>query len=881
MGERFIDSNSLGIWVSDSLSNMHTQNLVRSSTVRKRHYKQILQMLNTMRQAQSAGLYGDCQAGALSLCDFIEKFYNEDIGTDTVQFLVEYCEILFKVNSGELKEKVLQKHFVKIENSVNNKLKSNRIEMAFISYKAAMSDSIESIYMAAKADSDCDAFWIPIPYVERGTDGSADKIIFEGADCYPKYIECTDWQTYDISKRRPDVVFTFNPYDADNLVTSVHPDFYCKRLRDLTDMLVYVPYFVTGGSNVAEHFATLAGCIYSHKVIVESEKIREIYIREYSKVIGDLFGKPEEKFVALGSPKFDKVLNSKREDFELPEEWQRIIEGKKVVLYNTSLAAMLAGNEKYLEKLRHVIDVFRGRNDVVLWWRPHPLVEATYKSMRPHLYEEYMEIVSNFKESCKSTVSININNRQHPLGIFDSSGDCHRAVTFADAYYGDTSSIYTFFEAIGKTVLIQDINLLTEDQSTNPFPGIFAPYFDADYIYFSEANFDSFIRVNRKTYEIKSLGKLPVERKYLLFRQIIRVSDKLWLIPPDTYDIAIYDLLTNTWCDSLKIKELPEKWTWNKFSYTSKKDAYGGFSRVLAFGEYIYLIPHCYPAIVRVNTLTNELSYYDDFMETLSKYVNNLNDYIFATALKINDTEFLVPACTANVVIKFNTTTNTSIIYKVGEANYRYTSIYFDSKNYWILPRESNTPIVKWNPDTKLYKELYDYPDKQLDLFHPFFPHFYFSGHMYFIPRISNSSFRINVETDEMEEIESLQSVLDNKNDPSLYYVYMTFDSYKLYLYQQHTGIIYEYDPSTNSVDAHELMYSNESIGSEYLDKIFVNVFNKHSVVGESGIINFERVLDRLDMLKKQETKNIERNFGYGKNGQQIYTFLTTDEVKE
>jgi hypothetical protein len=47
---------------------------------------------------------------------------------------------------------------------VKTELKPNQIEVAFLSYKASMSDCIETIYLAAKADPMCDAYWIPIPY---------------------------------------------------------------------------------------------------------------------------------------------------------------------------------------------------------------------------------------------------------------------------------------------------------------------------------------------------------------------------------------------------------------------------------------------------------------------------------------------------------------------------------------------------------------------------------------------------------------------------------------------------------------------------------------------------------------------------------------------
>ena len=150
-------------------------------------------MLRIIREAQESRLYGDCQEGAFSLCDFIDNTAGE--GTQTVSLLEEYCEALFKANNGELSENDLLKRFEKIELCERKELKP-RIEMAFLSYKASMSDSLETVYLAAKADPDCDAYWIPIPYYERKFDGALGEMIFEGFGFYNENFEIIDWQKY-------------------------------------------------------------------------------------------------------------------------------------------------------------------------------------------------------------------------------------------------------------------------------------------------------------------------------------------------------------------------------------------------------------------------------------------------------------------------------------------------------------------------------------------------------------------------------------------------------------------------------------------------------------------------------------------------------------
>jgi hypothetical protein len=418
--------------------------------MRRHQQKQIFELLQTIREAQSAGLYADCQDAALSVGAFVESVEGGDNPriAGTIALLAEYCELLYDAHNGGIGEKRLRKQLVRIENSVKSELAPDKIEVAFLSYNASMSDSIESIYIAAEKDLDCDAFFVPIPYFENTSSGSPGIMRYEGAECYGDDIKCTDWREYDIEARRPDAIFTFNPYDAGNLVTSVHPDFYCERLRNLTDMLIYIPYFVTV-DDVQEHFCTLAGCVFAHRVIVQSEKVRETYIRVFKKAYGNRFGRPEDKFVALGSPKFDKVINTKRKDCPLPDAWRRLIGDRKVIFYNTSVAALLAGNEQYLKKLRYVIDIFKNRDDAVLWWRPHPLSEATYSSMRPVLLSKYKHITADYRRAGR--------------GIYDDTADLHRAIAWTDAYYGDGSSVAVLYGAAGKPVMFS----IMETESSN------------------------------------------------------------------------------------------------------------------------------------------------------------------------------------------------------------------------------------------------------------------------------------------------------------------------------------------------------------------------------------------------------------------------------
>ena len=352
----------------------------------------------------------------------------------------EVRSLLAEILRGLLEKTRTEQHFKK--------------EVVFLPYKASMWDSLESVWKAAHEDTEhCNAYVIPIPYADRNPDGSVAEWHCEREE-FPKYVPTLDWQNIDLKAMHPDVIFIHNPYDEKNFVTSVEQRFYSGNLRECTDRLVYIPYFVLGeidpGNESAveniQHFIMTPGVMNSDVVIVQSEKMREAYIEVLSKntnVNDRTFW--ERRILGLGSPKFDKVEDSKREDYELPEEWKKIIRGRKAILYNTGLGAMLEHTDEYCNKICSVLDTFRKRDDVVLWWRPHPLLRATLQSMRPDVLKRYEEIVFQYREE--------------NWGIFDDPAELERAVAWTDGYYGDWSSVVQLYEKVGKPIMIQDVEV--------------------------------------------------------------------------------------------------------------------------------------------------------------------------------------------------------------------------------------------------------------------------------------------------------------------------------------------------------------------------------------------------------------------------------------
>ncbi len=308
-------------------------------------------------------------------------------------------------------------------------------KVAFVCYNASMWDSLESVYLLAKKKG-----WkidIYAPYYHKGynyvTEYKKLRKLIKHKVLY-KYNPNT----------RYDIIFNNNPYDEDNYVTCLDGKFWNSNLSKICNCLVYIPY-ASVPNYVDKNAIITNGVLMSDMVVVENEFIKKLFcdtIREYLINIG--FTNNEDcsaKIFAFGSPKYDKVLNDKKENYKLPKKWKKMIGNKKVVTLNTSLIPML-NNENKLNDIARIIDEYCDDDEYILWWRPHPLTVATLETLKPHLLKDYIKLIEWYKD----------NN----IGIFDDTENLHRSIAYSDYCISDQSSVRYLYEVANKKIILID-----------------------------------------------------------------------------------------------------------------------------------------------------------------------------------------------------------------------------------------------------------------------------------------------------------------------------------------------------------------------------------------------------------------------------------------
>lgn len=672
-------------------------------------------------------LLQDMQSAAIEIGEAIEKSQGE--GTEAVCSLEELCELIWKTSQLPMNEKnrlYKEMHIKLLLIQEQIKVFPEKTEVVFLPYKASMWDSLESVWMAANEDENCDAYVIPIPYYDKNPDGKLGAMHYEG-ESFPDYVNITDWRKYDLKGRHPEIIYFHNPYDEYNHVTSIHPGFYSNVIKTFTDKLVYIPYYVCS-ERTREENCVQKGVLYADKVIVQSDNIRKEYIKYCKNMVGAGFS--TDKVIALGSPKFDKVIRNGNNQKNVNDEWKQFAGNRKVILYNTHLNLFLKHGEEALHKLESVFKFFEHRSDIVLLWRPHPLCKATLEAMRPELYKRYIALENQYI--------------REKIGIYDAGEDMYPAISMADAYYGDESSLINLFGMTGKPVCIQNVNVTNyhfgEKAGNLSFEGMYA---DGDFIYFSNKDFNQLACMNIKSGKVELLGEFPdIELKQQRITQNIGMwNEKLWMIPFNARRIYMYDIIAHSW-EEFKLPEtLPQE---------DKKNL---FFAGMQIGQFFYAFDCSHFMVLKLDMETGEIEWNENGKEQYHKLVDSTKSGIICRQDCCSvDGKLYVASVQGNVIIEYDCDLYVTNFYQVGSADNIYTTICYDGKTFWLSGNESQ--IIKWNKETDETKEIeVDIEGYRQDNKFAFASSLYSQGYVWLFAYSANMNIRINVETEEVEEI--------------------------------------------------------------------------------------------------------------------------------
>lgn len=776
--------------------------------MRKAQKQEVLNFIDSLHQAHeeikealrqenydlAQNMLSECQEFAVALGENIEKL--EDEGLVTVSYVEEYCETLFHVFQDLINQpvnenreyKVLRKQLLKVENSVKNDIPLRK-EVVFFPYKMSMWDSLESVYLAAKEDPECDVYCVPIPYYDLKPDHSFGKMHYEGGD-YPEDIDVIDWATYNLEERKPDVIYIHNPYDEWNHVTSVHPRYYSSNLKKYTNILVYVPYYSTsGGMNEAQSLCP--AYLYADYIVIQSPKFREYFDKSI----------PDKKFLALGSPKFDRIIKRCQNPPKPPKNWEEKMKGKKVYFYNTSIGGMLGDTEAFINKLMYVFSIFKDRRDSCILWRPHPLLESTFDSMRLQYRQAYERVKRYFVEN--------------DIGILDMTPDMGNAVAWSDAYIGDSgTSVTSVFGMVGKPVFILNNQIHSrpeEDSWRGEIVGNIFNYFEKDRFAITQGN-KLYISEPYK-YDYKYFCDLSKYSSGEYYLAVYEIKGKKYVCPRNAQNILV-----------LNDKGIERKIELEKRG--SSKE--GNFFQALPYGKYLILLPFKYSALVIYDTETDRIRYLEDGIDVFVAE-NERNEKVTG-GWWITERMLYMTSPVDNHIYALDIENGKSDVIELQtRSKGGYISMVEKNNSIWMLPYRGQM-VLNWNPKTGDIREYTGFP-KEFVSIHPMFKiptdenplgSCAFDGKtIYFTRNWGNMDLKLDTETGVFSEWEVPVYDKENMETISREYFYTTGkygliwsiedeNKYKLFYYPKRK--LFDFDIGKNQLKEIQIKFDKDEL---------------------------------------------------------------------
>ncbi len=423
----------------------------------------------------------ECQQLAVDLGTLVENVKGEE--SESARLVVEkiqvYCDALFELYNLLVSESGSEED-IRV-NNIKESLKSlsdmvderiiNRSEIVFLATGPREWKSFASIYNSHIEEDTADVYVVPIPVLFKNFFGeiiASDEEIIENTHLeeYPEDVKISLWTDFDMGLHHPDRIYIQNPYDGENPCLTVPPQYYSKELRNYTDELIYVQPFKTdefGEEDYTDlatlrYYVTAPGVVYADKVLVQSENIKDRYIKKLTAFAGEDTRSVWENKIGI-----DKTY-AKNKNLNVKSK----IENSDTTSSETAIQAGDEGNGNKKKKLFFLI----GLNEL----SEHSTIINSLKA-RLETFKENSEnidiTVGLYPPDINTWNKVNSKTTKELFELLSSYGSKHiflepdndkleKITAEHDAYYGSPSPLVTIFSYNKKPVMIADYDISLE-----------------------------------------------------------------------------------------------------------------------------------------------------------------------------------------------------------------------------------------------------------------------------------------------------------------------------------------------------------------------------------------------------------------------------------
>ncbi len=587
------------------------------------------------------------------------------------------------------------------------------MRICFMPYKASLWDCMHTVWQAAINDPECEVKVIPIPYSEI-VEG-VPVAVHDESDQFPAEVMVESHETFDVHSFGPDIIYLHNVFDIFNVVTRIPQRFFASTLKNTGASIVYLPYYLSGGALTESH-GSLPSYDNVDWIITQTPQMAHHFSPRY-----------RDKLLPWGSAKTDLVVRATSTNSTVPlqtPDWVSHLRGRTAVFLNTGIATVLAAGSAYFTRLKQVIAAVEQRRDIVLIWRPHPLLEATLTSQAPLVRVAYNAL----RKTATSSQAV----------LIDTTTDLSAALHWCSAYLGEpTSSAAHYFGAAGKPVLL----LAAPDPQAHQQPPSSTCYDQAwmtDLVqdpdepttaWFAHARLDTLCRLDLATGEFTPVASLGQPRQLLRAHNAVswsREHDELLVTPYFSRVMCRYQP-SSGW---MQRNEVP--------GATPQS-----FVRSVRWRDTLVLVPGLHPGLVLVDLSTGAQQVWDDWLE--DNPAPHGNELIFhaMNGVQLEGDLLYMASTRTNALFIFDLATHTVTRHEVGQPGEAFWDLLVLDRTVWLAPAQGST-ILAYDLDTGQTRRFSDYPAGFTPGVIPFVNVVAWQGQVLALPRDANAAVRID-----------------------------------------------------------------------------------------------------------------------------------------
>jgi len=278
-----------------------------------------------------------------------------------MSFLQQLLEILFEADAkSRWKYSKLKKDMKALLERIKN-ISESKLKIVFFAQEYSVWPSLQSFYDACNKDERFIAQHVYIPFSHQNYKEGHAVPNEEMEPYWKERYPIMPYTMYDLSKESPDVAVFVKPYDL------IPKQFYIYDIDKVVRRCVYIRYgFEIAAWNLDYHFKMPLQYL-TWKFIVYGDMVKELA----KKVRHN----QEKNIVAWGHPRADYYSNLEEKRNTIPEEWKMKINGRKTILWNTQHTLKEGpGAGTFFIWKEEIFSYFENHPDIVLLWRPHPLM---------------------------------------------------------------------------------------------------------------------------------------------------------------------------------------------------------------------------------------------------------------------------------------------------------------------------------------------------------------------------------------------------------------------------------------------------------------------------------------------------------------------------